>query len=107
MDDIKLLMTPLPGVRLFPGEEAKEPEPGSIIAFRKGGDECLYASGGEEERGLAWIPVGEFSVDPEAVTPPEFVDDPSHLPAEDLQADDGKKPGRTPFGRKRPELGGE
>ncbi len=57
---ITMLISPLTGLRLIPD---KDPEAGSVIAFRKGGDEALFASW-DEERGMEWIPVGEFCMDP-------------------------------------------
>jgi len=74
---IQVLMSPVPGQRVT---EGKDPEDGSILAFRNGGEECLFASWEADEkdeergRGMAWIPVGEFSPDPEAIRPPEIVD---------------------------------
>lgn len=66
---ITLFIQPLTGLRLLGEEKTEE---GSIIALRKDGDECLYVPRTEDERGMTWIPIGEFSVDPEAVTPVEF-----------------------------------
>lgn len=107
---VTLLLQPLPGLRLIEGGTTEE---GSIVALRKDGDECLYVSGGEEDKGMVWIPVGEFSVDPEAVTPPDFFEEPQ--PGGEAPAEGGEeqpvseKPSRSgPMGRlrRRPEIGG-
>lgn len=102
---ITMLVAPLPGIRLVEGNE--EGESGSVLGFRKGGDEVLFASWSEEKDvPMVWIPLGEFSPDPEAIMPPDIV------PAgEEEQPAEGtvEKPG-NPFGRggprKRPGLEG-
>jgi hypothetical protein len=93
---ITMLVTPLPGLRLM--GEGKEPEDGSIIAFRKDGDECLYVP--HDEKGMEWIPVGQFSVDPEAVAPIEYEEEPGEVPAEETPAEEPREiPTRkSPFG---------
>lgn len=69
---IQVLMTALPGRRLIDG---KDPEDGSILAYRKNGDEGLFASwNAEEDQPMAWIPIGEFSPDPESIRPPEIIE---------------------------------
>lgn len=73
---VTLLMQALPGLRLFAEAEGKEPEDGSIIALRKDGDECLYVPRTDDEKGMEWIPIGQFSVDPEAVTPIDILEQP-------------------------------
>lgn len=69
---VTLLLQALPGLRLLGEGKTEE---GSIIALRRDGDECLYVPRTEDEKGMTWIPVAEFSVDPEAVTPPEFLEE--------------------------------
>lgn len=69
---VTLFLQALPGIRLLGEGKTEE---GSIIALRRDGDEALYVPRTEEEKGMTWIPVGEFSVDPEAVTPVEFLED--------------------------------
>lgn len=110
MDDrLTMLMAPLTGYRLLDGGTLEE---GSIIGFRKGGDECLYVPRTEEEKGMEWIPVGSFSVDPEAVTPPDMLPDPAAETPPGEEAHQEGEPsapdqGRGPFGRsvrRRPEL---
>jgi hypothetical protein len=69
-DGVTMLVSPLPGVRLI---EESDGEDGSILAFRKGGDEVLFTSWDTETpKGMTWIPVREFSPDPEAVRPPDI-----------------------------------
>ena len=68
---VTMLVTPLPGLRLLGGGKTED---GSIIALRRDGEECLYVPRTEDERGMCWIPIGEFSVDPEAVPPVEFLE---------------------------------
>jgi hypothetical protein len=98
---ITMLISPLPGLRLLGGDA--EPEQGSVIAFRKNGDEALFASWNDEEgqeKGLAWIPVGEFSVNPDSVTPPEILEEepqPGDEPQEDQPTTQRKGRG-GPFG---------
>jgi hypothetical protein len=104
---ITMLMTPLPGRRLVDGQESED---GSIIGFRKNGDEALFVSWNAEEdteKGMQWIPVSEFSPDPEAVRPPEVTEEgEGAVPSEDqLPTEVPVKKG--PFGRgvrRRPEL---
>ncbi|MGI0148685.1 MAG: hypothetical protein ACREDF_04035 [Thermoplasmata archaeon] len=107
---VTLLVNALPGLRLF--QEGKTEE-GSIIALRRDGDECLYVPRTEEDKGMDWIPVREFSVDPEAVTPVEFLEDPQPGEGEAPEAEEGavEVPSRKgPFGGrqlKRRETTGE
>ena len=69
---IQVLMAPLPGQRLIDGGD---PEDGSVLAYRKNGDEALFASwDAENSKPMAWIPISEFSPDPEAIRPPEIVE---------------------------------
>jgi hypothetical protein len=93
---ITVLMTALPGQRVT---DEKNPEDGSVLAYRKGGDEALFASWDTDSaQGMAWIPVGEFSPDPEAIRPPDIEE-----PAEPEQAEDGttERPSTAgPFGRR-------
>ena len=112
---IQVLITPLPGQRIT---RDTEPEDGSVLAYRNNGDECLFASwdDGETPRGMAWIPVGEFSPDPEAIRPPDI----EEAPGEGTPIDDGTgttetDPGHGPMGgrsggrpglRKRPTVEG-
>jgi hypothetical protein len=96
---ITILMAPLPGQRLVDGGE---PEDGSVLAYRKGGDEALFASwDADNSRPMAWIKIGEFSPDPEAIRPPEIVeeDQPSVQEAEDGTQERPVVEG--PFGRGR------
>lgn len=75
---LTVLMAPLPGQRIV---EGADPEDGSILAYRKGGDEGLFASwfidDNEDKPGrpMVWIPISEFSPDPEAIRPPEIVEE--------------------------------
>jgi hypothetical protein len=102
---ITMLVAPLPGIRIIEGND--EGESGSVLGFRKGGDEVLFASWNDDKDvPMVWIPLGEFSPDPEAIMPPDIV------PAEIEEAPAGEgtteKPG-NPFGRgpkKRPGLEG-
>lgn len=90
-NQVTMLITPLPGLRLLGGDA--EPEQGSILAFRKNGDEGLFASWNDEEgqeKGLAWIPIGEFSVNPDAVSPPEIEEEP--VPGEEEQPGEEQPP---------------
>lgn len=97
-DGITMLVSPIPGVRLV-GE--KDQEDGSMIALRKSGDEILFASWDAESeesergRGMVWIPVGEFSPDPESIRPPDIGVEEEEEPQE---GDTKEKPG-NPFGR--------
>lgn len=101
---IQVLMTPLPGRRLI---QDKDPDDGSILAYRKGGDEGLFASwNADEDVPMQWIPVGEFSPDPEAIRPPEILEEEPTVPAGDGTQERPVVEG--PFGRgrgrsKRPE----
>lgn len=96
---VTMLVNALPGLRLLGEGKTEE---GSIIALRREGDECLYVPRTEDEKGMVWIPVGEFSVDPEAVTPVEFLDE----PGEETPGEEGGEGGEptevlkkgTPFG---------
>jgi len=95
---VTMLVNALPGLRLLGEEKTEE---GSIIALRREGDECLYVPRTENEKGMCWIPVGEFSVDPEAVTPVEFLDETTG--GEGEQPVEGEEPAeipsrKTPFG---------
>jgi hypothetical protein len=102
---ITVLMAPLPGQRLVDGAD---PEDGSVLAYRKGGDEALFASwDAEESKGMAWIPVSEFSPDPEAIRPPEIVEEEQPQEAQDGTTERPVVQG--PFGRgkglrRRPEV---
>lgn len=103
---IQVLMTPLPGQRLIDGAE---PEDGSVLAYRKGGDEALFASwDAEVPKPMTWIPVGEFSPDPEAIRPPEIVEEEPTQEATDGTGTQERPVVEGPFGRgrgrsKRPE----
>jgi len=109
--EITMLVSPIPGIRLV---EGKDSEDGSMIALRKSGDEILFASWETESpesdrgRGMTWIPVGEFSPDPESIRPPEILEETGEEEAEE-QADGTKEKPGNPFGgqrglRKRPGL---
>lgn len=94
---VTLLLQALPGLRLLGEEKTEE---GSIIALRRDGDECLYVPRTEDEKGMEWIPIAQFSVDPEAVTPVEFVEE---APAEGETVEEGGEPAEVkprtgPFG---------
>ena len=103
---ITMLMQPMPGIRLTPGKE----DDGSIVGFRRGGDEVLFVSWHDaerEERPMEWLPLAEFSPDPEYVRPPDV--EPAGEPA--TEADDGTTEHQSqagPFGgggvRRRPGL---
>lgn len=95
---ITVLMTALPGRRLIDG---KDPEDGSVLAYRKAGDEALFASwDADEDRGMTWIPVGEFSPDPEAIRPPDLTDDPQEpQPSADGSGTSERPVTHGPFGR--------
>lgn len=43
--------------------------PGGLLAFRSGGDECLFAA--RDGRSLMWVPVGQLSIDPAAFEAPK------------------------------------
>lgn len=100
---ITVLMQPLPGQRIGDGAE---PEDGSVLAYRKDGDECLFASWHIDEdeekpgRPMVWIPVGEFSPDPEAIRPPEIVDGAESEPS-DAPGIQERPSVEGPFGRPR------
>lgn len=106
---IMILMTPLPGQRIVDGQE---PEDGSILAYRKDGDEGLFASWFIDEdedkpgKPMVWIPINEFSPDPEAIRPPDIVQEPGE--GEGGEGVQEKPVVEGPFGRgrgrsKRPE----
>jgi hypothetical protein len=113
---ITFLPVPIPGIRL--SGNAGDGEDGSMIALRRGGEEILFASWEVDEvegsddakaRGMVWVPVGEFSPDPEAIRPPDIgVDD---LPAEEQPDGTAEREG-SPFGgarsglKRRPTTGG-
>lgn len=108
---IQVLMTPLPGQRLVEGQEAED---GSILAYRKCGDEGLFASWFLDEdedkpgKPMVWIPIGEFSPDPEAIRPPEIITDEVPTDAADGTGTQERPIVEGPFGRgrgrsKRPE----
>jgi hypothetical protein len=95
---IQVLMTPLPGQRLVDGGE---PEDGSVLAYRKGGDEALFASwDAENSKPMAWIQIGEFSPDPEAIRPPEIVEE-GEEPTEAPDGTQERPVVEGPFGRGR------
>ncbi len=97
---LMILMTPLPGQRIVDGQE---PEDGSILAYRKDGDEGLFASWFIDEdenkpgKPMVWIPISEFSPDPEAIRPPEIVE--GEAPTEEGTTERPVVEG--PFGRGR------
>ena len=103
---ITVLMTALPGQRIT---DEKNPEDGSVLAYRKHGDEVLFASWDAEiSKGMAWIPVGEFSPDPESIQPPGM-EDPAQEQEQEAEADGTtERPsaagpfGRSPGLRRRP-----
>jgi hypothetical protein len=96
IDGVTMLVSPLPGVRLIDGDD--EGEDGSVLGFRKGGDEVLFASWDTEKNvPMAWIPIAEFSPEPSAVIPPDYEDAP---PAEGGDQTT-ERPG-SPFGRSGP-----
>jgi hypothetical protein len=103
---VTLLVQPLPGLRLM--EDGKTEE-GSIIALRREGDECLYVPW--SEKGMCWIPIGEFSVDPAAVTPIDLLEEPSEEePTEPAEGISEIQAHKTPFGgrplKRREMMGG-
>jgi hypothetical protein len=92
---IQVLLQPLPGQRLV---EGAEPEDGSILAYRKDGDEGLFASWDvDHSKPMVWIPVGEFSPDPEAIRPPEIDETAQEQPEEPTET----PVEHGPFGRGR------
>lgn len=103
---ITMLLNPLPGIRVVDGQEDED---GSIVAFRKGGDEALFASWDvDTAKGMKWIPIEEFSVDPEAVKPADLDEG---QPGTEEQPAEGETPvevpsKKGPFGniRRRKEL---
>ncbi len=109
MDGLTILPVAMPGQRIT---DEKNPEDGSILACRKDGDEVLFASWNPEMPvGMIWIPVGEFSPDPESIRPPDI----DETGGEDVQAEDGtnteERPApHGPFGkgglRRRPSVDG-
>lgn len=81
---ITVLLTVLPGQRIFSDQTSED---GSVLAYRKGGDEVLFASWFIDEedenkpgKGMVWIPVGEFSPDPEAIKPPNLLQEEEETP---------------------------
>jgi hypothetical protein len=94
---ITVLMTALPGQRVT---DEKSPEDGSILAYRKNGDEVLFASwDAETSKGMVWLPVGEFSPDPESIQPPDL-EQPGQEPAEPEADGTTERPSTAgPFGR--------
>lgn len=99
---VQILLAPLPGQRVVEGED---PEDGSVLAYRKDGDEALFASWYIDEdenkpgKGMVWIPVGEFSPDPEAIKPAALMEEEpggEDQPASEQPSESG------PFGRPRP-----
>lgn len=110
---ITLLVQPLPGLRLL-GDGKKED--GSIIALRHDGDECLYVPRTEDEKGMEWIAIAQFSVDPEAVTPVDLLEQPSEEEQPEVEGEEGSESQETssrsgPFGghrlKRRTEVAGE
>ena len=98
---VTFLMTAIPGQRIVNEKDLDDGfEDGSVLALRKGGDEVLFASWDlEKPKGMTWIPVGEFSPDPEAIQPPglEQPADEPEQPAEDGPSERPSAAG--PFGR--------
>lgn len=105
-DGITMLIAPLPGVRL--GENKELDQDGSILGFRKNGDEVLFTSWDVEDRGgMQWIPVTEFAPEPDSVMPPEVLAE--QQTEEVVEEGAAEKPSSSgPFGRgglrRRPEL---
>jgi hypothetical protein len=103
---IQVLMSPLPGQRLIEGQEAED---GSILAYRKCGDEGLFASWFLDEdenkpgKPMVWIKISEFSPDPEAIRPPEIMEgNPEENPPQDAGDGTQERPiVEGPFGRPR------
>lgn len=96
---ITVLMTALPGQRIT---DEKNPEDGSVLAYRKAGDEALFASWDTQtSQGMAWIPVGEFSPDPEAIRPPDLNDPETEQEPEQEEDGTTERPSSSgPFGRR-------
>lgn len=105
MSDLRIVVLPipLPGQRILEGQD---PEDGSILAYRKEGDEGLFASWFLDEdenkpgKPMVWIPVGEFSPDPEAIRPPEIVEEGEEQPSGEEGATE-RSSEQGPFGRPR------
>ncbi len=103
---ITMLMQPLPGIRLTTGKE----DDGSILGFRHGGDEVLFASWHDveaEEKAMEWIPIAEFSPDPEFFRPPDIEPQPEEQPTEAADGTQERPVESGPFGggvRRRPGL---
>jgi hypothetical protein len=93
---VTMFVNALPGLRLLGEGKTEE---GSIIALRREGDECLYVPRTEDEKGMSWIPVSEFSVDPEAVTPVEFLDETPPGEGEEQPEGEGGEPTEVPSKR--------
>lgn len=92
-----VLMTPLPGQRLIVDQD---PEDGSVLAYRKGGDEALFASwDADVSKGMTWIPVSEFSPDPEAIRPPEIIEEEQPQESTDGSGTTERPIVEGPFGR--------
>lgn len=115
---IQVLMAALPGQRVTPGLDVED---GSVLAYRGNGDECLFASWEDDPKdpnrgkGMVWIPVGEFSPDPEAIKPPDIVETTESEPIDDGTGTTEADPGHGPMGgasggrsglRKRPTVEG-
>jgi hypothetical protein len=108
---VTLLIQALPGLRII--DEGKTEE-GSILALRHDGDECLYTPTTGDTKGMEWIPVGQFSVHPDAVTPVELLEreegEEEMVEGDEEGGEPAEKSSRSgPFGhnlRRRPELGG-
>jgi hypothetical protein len=100
---IQVLMTALPGQRVTKGAP---PEDGSVLAYRSNGDECLFASWEDEDeergKGMAWIPVGDFSPDPESIRPPDILEgtETEGAPIDDGSGTTEADPGHGPMGGK-------
>lgn len=117
---IQVLISALPGQRVTPGLDVED---GSVLAYRGNGDECLFASWEDDPKnpdrgkGMVWIPVGEFSPDPEAIKPPDIDDGQGDegAPIDDGSGTTEADPGHGPMGgrsggrpglRKRPTVEG-
>lgn len=74
MSEIQQLLKPLVGFRKVSNDVGYVWAPGEAIAFRKDGDELLFAAtpelpetvipGDVPKEPLAWIPVGDFAANP-------------------------------------------
>lgn len=98
---ITVLMTPIPGQRIV---DEKDPDDGfhngSVLAFRNGGEECLFASWDvETPKGMTWIPVVEFSPDPEAIMPPDLDESQDQTEQEGPEGTTERPAPAGPFGR--------